>query len=210
MFDKKIAVFALIGASLSCSFAASADDDEAGELAALKFALAPRGDYGFTLTQSCVRTPFQPVPAAGFDPVTHRLLVDGELINTVGSGVMHFAKDGAVTVDSTTVTEISASQLLAGALPVSTPTQFTCAGNFTLQGDRRLAVSLACDVPSGRPGVKVTVQPLDFAGFIGVGARAIDMSSNSGGLHTVTVAVGGTPVQQRERICLQSMKLDKL
>jgi hypothetical protein len=38
------------------------------------------------------------------------------------------------------------------------------------------------------------------------------ISPGAGGelIHTVTVAVAGTAVQQRVRICLQSMKLDAL
>src|SRR5688572_2747053 len=56
------------------------------------------GDYRVVITQTCVRTAYQPPPTAGFDPTTRQLLLDGEMLTAIGSGLMRFAEDGTVQV----------------------------------------------------------------------------------------------------------------
>jgi hypothetical protein len=162
------------------------------------------------MTQSCVRTPFQVPPASGFNPANHALLLPGEVINSVGLGVMHFQYDGTVTVTDAAITELSVNQLAVGQLPVSPKTPFSCAGTYALQPANRVTVSLTCNALTGQPGVTVTLAPFEFEGFVGDDNRPISLSTVSGGTQTVTVAVGGTPVQQRERICLQSLTLGRI
>jgi hypothetical protein len=56
----------------------------------------------------------------------------------------------------------------------------------------------------------VTLAPLNFEGFIAGDRSSINLSTVKPEVHTVTVSNGGIILQQRERICLQSMILDKL
>src|SRR5262245_40555605 len=112
-----LAPLALIGSAV-------AHDDEGPK--------SPRGTYGFTLTQSCVRTPFQPPPAGGFDLTTQALLVDAELVSAYGTGKLKFGRDGALTLEEGRLTEITANLLSAGAKPVSPGTSFNCTGAHSL------------------------------------------------------------------------------
>jgi len=169
-----------------------------------------RGAYGFSLTQSCVRTPFQPPPAAGFDLTTLQLLVDAELVSAFGTGKLRFAKDGVVTLEEGHLTEITANQLSAGSRPVSPGTLFNCTGSYSVQPGSRLGVSLSCNVVTSQPGPSVVLRPLNLEGFIGEDKRSLNLSTVKPEVHTVTVSNGGVVLLQRERICLQSMILDKL
>lgn len=169
-----------------------------------------RGAYGFSLSQSCVRAPFQVPPAAGFDPITRQLLVDAELVSGFGTGQLKFARDGVVTLEEGHLTEITANQLTAGSKPVSDGTRFGCKGTYSVQPSGKLGVSLSCNVVVPQPGPTVTLQPLNFEGFIAADKRSINLSTVKPEVHTVTVSNGGVVLQQRERICLQSMILDKL
>jgi hypothetical protein len=169
-----------------------------------------RGAYGFSLSQSCVRAPFQPPPAAAFDPTTRQLLVDAELVSGFGAGQLKFAKDGVVTLEDGHLTEITANQLSAGSKPVSDGTRFSCTGSYSVQPGSKVGVSLSCNVVVPQPGPKVTLEPLNFEGFIAADRGSINLSTVKPEVHTVTVSNGGVVLQQRERICLQSMVLDKL
>ena len=174
------------------------------------FTRSLRGSYGFSLSQSCVRAPFQVPPAAGFDPTTRQLLVDAELVSGFGTGQLKFAKDGVVTLEDGHLTEITANLLSAGSKPVSDGTRFSCKGSYSAQPGSKLSVSLSCNVVVPQPGPTVTLQPLNFEGFVAEGGRSINLSTVKPEVHTVTVSNAGVVLQQRERICLQSMILDKL
>lgn len=169
-----------------------------------------RGTYGFSLTQGCVRTPFQPPPAAGFDLITQQLLVDGELVHAFGTGKLRFAKDGVVTLEEGQLTEITANLLSAGSKPVSAGTRFNCTGSYNVQPGSKLGVSLSCTVVTPQPGPTVALRPLNLEGFIGEDKRSLNLSTVKPEVHTVTVSNGGVTLLQRERICLHSMVLDKL
>jgi hypothetical protein len=191
---------------ISGSYASDGRADQPGEAEGRTL----NGAYGFSLTQSCVRTPFQTPPAAGFDPVTHQLLVDGEVINSAGLGVLRFLREGQVTVEDGSLAELTTSAVLPGQTPVSTPTKFVCTGTHAQAGGGKLTVSLSCTVLGTPPGQTVTLNPLNFAGFVNRDRQSINLTSAQNEVHTVTISAGGTVVRQRERICLQSMKLDKL
>ena len=201
---ERLACVMLLG--IGCSYASDghADQSEEAESRALK------GSYGFSLTQSCVRTPFQTPPVAGFDPVTHQLLVDGEVINSAGLGVLRFLRDGGVSVEDGFLTELSTAAVSAGQTPVSTGTKFVCTGSHGQAAGGKMTLSLSCTVVGTPPGQTVTLNPLNFEGFVGQDRQSITLTSAQNEVHSVTVSVGGTVVKQRERICLQSMKLDKL
>jgi hypothetical protein len=205
--QKRLAVWAGIALlGVGGSYASDGHTDQPGEAESRLL----KGSYGFSLTQSCVRTPFQTPPAGGFDPVTHQLLVDGEVIDSAGLGVLRFLKDGQVTVEDGFLSELSTASVLAGQTPVSAGTQFVCTGSHAEAAGGKVTVSLSCTVLGTPPGQTVTLNPLNFAGFVGRDRESINLTSAQNELHTVTVSVGGTVVKQRERICLQSMKLDKL
>jgi hypothetical protein len=167
------------------------------------------GDYGFTTSKSCVRTPNQSPPATGFDPITRQLLLDGEAVNGVGSGIMRFARNGTVTM-SGVITEVSQSQLSPGKIPIAPRIEFSCDGAYALHPGDKVTGAFSCNIKNRAPGVTVTLAPLSFEGFIGAGRDAINLSFLGDEIQTVTVSVGGNPIQQRHRMCAQSVSLVKL
>jgi len=168
-----------------------------------------QGSYGFSLTQSCVRTPFQAPPASGFDPATKQLRVAGEFVSGFGAGILRFAKDGIVTLEDGLITEIAASQVSSAQTPVSPGTKFECVGRYQIQPSRKISLSMSCEVAVPQPGLRVVIEPVVFEGFVG-STRTMNLNTTKRDIHTVTVWNGGTALQQRERICLQSLNLDRL
>ena len=166
------------------------------------------GDYRLMTTQTCVRTPFQFPPAAGFDPVTHQLLTAGESLTAVGAGLVRFAEDGSVRILDGIQTEVSVDRISAGQTPVTPPAEFTCSGNYGVQQEK-ISIALSCDVKSPQPGVSVTLGPLNFNGFMGYQRQSIALTNIAGDIQTVSVAVSGNVVQQRQRICSEQALLIK-
>jgi hypothetical protein len=172
---------------------------------------APRflnGTYGFSLTQTCVRTPFTPPPAQGIDPTTKQLRVNGEFVSGYGSGTLTFDRNGTVRLENGLITEISAAQIAVNQTPVTAGTQFGCDGDYTLQSDGKLNLVMVCETAPPQPGLRVVLEPIVFEGFVGRD-RSINLGTYKRDIHTVTVLSGNTPVQQRQRMCLQSLNLDK-
>jgi hypothetical protein len=160
------------------------------------------GDYRVVITQMCVRTPYQPPPASGFDPNTHQLLADGETVTAIGSGLLRFAEDGTVQMLEGVQTEVSVNQAAPGKVPVAPPTQLACSGTYTLR-QRKVALSVSCDVNTPQPGVTVRLGPLSFEGYIDSRQHSISLTDAGANIQTITVSVAGNPVQQRQRICTQ-------
>ncbi len=167
------------------------------------------GTYGFSLTQTCARTAFLPPPANGFDPVTKQLRVNGEFVNGFGSGVLKFERGGIATIENALITEITATQTSVGQTPVSAGTRFGCAGTYTLGNDNKLNVSLSCETAPPAAGLRVIIAPVNFEGFLSSN-RTLNLGTYQRDLQTVTVYSGTTAVQQRERICLQTLNVDRL
>lgn len=168
------------------------------------------GDYGMTLSQTCVLTPFQIPPSIGFDPDTRRLLTDGEINSAVSSGVMRFNKEGEVAIEEGRLTEVLNNKLQPADVPVVAGSEYTCKGSYELHTAGKLSMELACDVKSPRPGVAITIEAVKLEGFIGRRKQNINLSSIEGNIQTVNVSVGDRLVQQRERICIQSVVLSNL
>ena len=197
----RIALMTIATLVLGVPYALARDDESAEFLS---------GEYGFTTLQNCVRTPFLPAAVSGFDPNTHQLLVNGEVAEAVGSGVMQFAKDGTVTVTAGG-TEVQENQISAGQTPVVPGTEYTCSGTYAVEPTNEVTVTLpSCVVKTNSPGVTVTVGPLEFEGYVGKDRRSINLSLLKANIQTVAVSVAGNVVQKRERICIQSLSLDKL
>ena len=184
--------------------------DELVERAALHVSRL-NGDYGFTTLQSCVRTPYQQPPAQGIDPVTLKFLVPGEAAEAVGSGVMTFSRDGSVTADVQGA-ELSVNRLAVGQAAAASGIKYSCSGNYTVDADSRLVVNFpSCTVNTGNPNAVVTVAPLNYTGFVGVGKQALTLSLVDGLLQSVSVAdASGNKTLERQRLCIQSMSLTKL
>jgi hypothetical protein len=198
----RVAMFSMLALLGSSAFAHD-DGDQAPNRAV-------RGTYGFSLTQSCVRTPFQPPPAGGFDLTTQQLLVDAELVSAFGTGKLKFAKDGVVSLEDGQITEITANQLSAGSRPVSAGTRFNCTGSHGVPTPGKLGVSLSCTVVTPQPGPVVELKPLNLEGYLSEDRQSLSLTTVKPEVHTVTVSAGGAVLLRRERICLNSMVLDKL
>jgi hypothetical protein len=147
---------------------------------------------------------------AGFDPATNQLLVAGDIADAVGSGVMHFLPDGTVSVN-VVGTELETNLVAAGDVPVSIGVTYACEGTYALQSGGQITVAFpSCKVSSRQPGVTVTVGPLELGGFIARDRATMNLSEVNGTLETVAVAVGGSVVQQRQRICIASFGLSEI
>ena len=160
------------------------------------------GDYRVVITQTCLRTPYQTPPATGFDPKTGQLMLDADAFTAIGSGLVQFAGDGSVQITEGTQTEVSVKQTAQGMNPITPMVQFTCNGTYTRQ-DTKVTLTLTCAIDSGQPGVTVSLGPQNFEGYIDGGNNTISMTNLAAGIQTITVSVGGSAVQQQQRICTQ-------
>ena len=159
-------------------------------------------DYNVVIDQTCVRTPFGPPPATGFDPGTKALLLPSEPLTATGTGVLRFQDGGVVTLENGLQTEVSMTQTGVGQIPVTPPAAFRCEGTYTVDG-RDLALTLTCEVPTGNPNVKISVGPQNFEGQISLNGHSIDLTNIAGDIQTISVLVSDFPVQERQRICTQ-------
>jgi hypothetical protein len=166
------------------------------------------GEYRVVITSSCVRTPYQPAPATGFDANTGQLLVNGQMLTALGSGLLQFSEDGTVKVLEGVQTELSLDQTAPGATPVAPPVQFTCQGTYTRQG-RKVAMTLPCSIQVPNPGVTVTLGPQNFEGYVSLDRQSVNVINIAGAIQNIVVSVGGNPTQQRQRICTQQMSGSK-
>jgi hypothetical protein len=144
----------------------------------------------------------------GFDPETKALKAPGEPLTIIGTGLLRFAPGGKLTFEEGVQTEASFTQIATGETPIAPPTSFRCDGSYVLRG-RKLAFTLSCDVRTGDPNVKVTVGPQNFEGYVSRDGRSINLTNLAGDIQTITVAVNGTPVQERQRICTQNALASK-
>lgn len=168
------------------------------------------GDYGMTSSQSCVRTPFVEPSTPGFDDATKALLLGGESVSAMGSGMMRFNRDGTVSITDGRFTEILNDKINPGDVPVNGVTEFSCEGDYLRLPDRKINIALECTVESRGPGVVVTIKPLNFEGYVGRAKQTLQLSLIDGAVQTVAVSVGGQVVQQRERICVQNASLSRI
>jgi hypothetical protein len=200
--NKWIHCAGLVAAVAFSGSISSASDLEEDDLRPLS------GEYRVVITSSCVRTPYQPVGTAGFDANTKQLLVEGEMLTALGSGLMRFSLDGTVQILEGVQTEVSLDQYAAGKIPVAPPVEFTCGGTYTRQG-RKLLLNLPCDIKVPNFGVTVTLGPQEFEGYLSRNRQSVNVTNIAGGIQTITVSVGGTPTQQRQRICTQQVSGSK-
>lgn len=168
------------------------------------------GSYGMTSTQSCVRTPFVHPSIKGFDENTKTLLLQGESISALGSGMMQFSRDGTVRVTGGHFTEILNDKTNPGDVPVSALTEYGCEGNYQRLPERKIKIDFECTVKSQGPGVVVSIKPFNFEGYIGRNQQTMQLNLIDGAIQTIAVSINGQVVQQRERICVQNASLSRL
>jgi len=173
--------------------------------------LTIKARYGLTTVQNCVRTPFAPPTAQGIDPSTGKLLTDGEAAVATGSGVMQFNLNGTVTA-SILGAELAQDNLVPGVAPLSTGIKYNCSGTYKTQIDQSLTVKFpSCTVTTANPNVVVTVAPLTLSGYVGGAGRDITLTQLDSAVQTVAVSdTAGHVLQARQRVCVQSMSLNKL
>ena len=70
-------------------------------------------------------------------------------------------------------------------------------------------MSLSCETAPPAAGLRVIIAPVNFEGFLSSN-RTLNLGTYQRDLQTVTVYSGTTAVQQRERICLQTLNVDRL
>ncbi|MES2671325.1 MAG: hypothetical protein V4673_13035 [Pseudomonadota bacterium] len=166
------------------------------------------GTFGFSLTQTCVRTPFLDPAIVGIDPATKQMRVDGEFVNVYGTGTMKFNRNGTVQIPNGFITEISAALTAANQSPVSVGGEFSCEGDYTIKPDGKLNVVLVCETPTPLPNVRVFIQPILLEGFVSPD-RSITLGTYRRDIHSITVFTDGTPTLERERMCLSSFNFVK-
>jgi hypothetical protein len=200
-------VIAILGLAVTGSQASEPSEDDLSSSPASNHV---RGDFGFTTKESCVRTPFQVPSAPGIDPATGQLLVAADVSDAVGTGVMHFSLDGKVSV-SVVGAELQTSQVAVGDIPVTPGVTYACDGTYVLQSGGQIAVSIpSCNVSSNKPGVTVTVGPINLEGFVARDRETMNLNEVKGSIEVVAVSAGGTVVQQRQRICVASYGLSRV
>lgn len=210
---RRVAQACFLPIALMSAWGAHATDTNRSEvngLAAARPGLVS-GVYGLTTMQNCVRTPFLPPQSQGIDPVTRKLLMDGEAAVAVGSGTMHFLPDGRV-LTSVLGSELAQSGLVTGVAPSTTGIRYQCAGTYKVKADQSVTVSFpSCTVSAANPNVVVTVAPLTLQGHVAAGRLGMQLTLVDGGLQTVAVSdPTGRVLQARQRLCVQTMSLDRL
>jgi hypothetical protein len=166
------------------------------------------GDYRVVINHSCVRTPFVPPPANGFDPNTKQLLTEGEAVTALGTGLLRLEQDGSLQLLEGLQTEVSTSIIGAGKTPVTPPAEFACTGNYSVNG-KKMTLTLACEVKTPDPTIKVVVGPQHFEGYIDRNGKTISLTNLAGAIQTISVSAFGNTVQQRQRICTQYALISK-
>jgi hypothetical protein len=167
------------------------------------------GEYRVVINQTCVRTPFQPPPANGFDPATKQLLQEGESITALGKGLLRLDNNGSAELTEGSQTEVSFPSLAPGKTPVTPPADFTCSGTYTLDSGKMVLTLPSCNVRVPEPNITVTVGPQHFEGHVGQNRKTISLTNMAGELQSITVSAFGNPVQQRQRICTQHALLTR-
>lgn len=168
------------------------------------------GEYGLVTTQSCVRTPFHDPSTPGIDPATGQLLLDSEAVATVGTGTISFERDGSLMLSDGVMTELSHTVVSAGATPIPAPSKVNCPGHYSVNSNNEITMSMSCDVAPPQAGVSVVLEPLNFQGHVSRSREHIQLADVPGDLQKVSVLIGNTVVQQRERVCVMTGALTRL
>jgi hypothetical protein len=167
------------------------------------------GAYGMAFSQTCILTPFGPPPSTGFDPTSGALLQEAEVISSESMGVLRLRRNGTATIEGGLLTEAQQNKLHVGDVPAMARIPYTCQGTYQRSGSR-LALELGCNPTPPQPAITITIGPFRLAGFVSADEESLNLAALEGNVQSVEVAVGGTVVQRRERICLQHLSFTRL
>lgn len=167
-----------------------------------------QANYGFTTSNNCVRATPHPPSVIGIDPDTRALLVPGEAVSQSGFGVMHFFKDGRLTLEAT-ASEVNLSQSAPGSLPQTTGLVGACSGTYTLSSGNKVAVHFDCHVDVTTQGVSFDLGPTNAEGFISENGMSVNLNQKDA-LQTVTLALPNGATLVSERVCVQRFALNRI
>jgi hypothetical protein len=165
-------------------------------------------DYGFTTANNCVAAVPHPPTVTGIDPNTRALLVPGQAITQSGGGVMHFFRDGTLTVDATAA-QVNLSLNAPGDSPQTTGLVGTCSGSWTLSSGNKLATHFNCHVNITTQGVSFDLGPTNTQGFISIDGSSINLDQDDN-LQIVTLMLPNGAKVVSERTCVQRFALNKV
>lgn len=167
-----------------------------------------RVDYGFTTANNCVAATPHPASVTGIDPDTRVLLVPGQAITQSGGGVMHFFRDGTLTLNATAA-QVNLSLNAPGDAPQTTGLVGTCKGSYTLSSGNQIATHFNCHVNITTTGVSFDLGPTNTHGFISTDGSSINLNQDDN-LQTVTLALPNGATLVSERTCVQRFALNKV
>jgi hypothetical protein len=165
------------------------------------------GHYGFTTDQTCVRTLPQPPGTVSIDPDTRMLLVDGEIIDMSGSGIMTFSRDGGFTLRGVAA-EFQKATLSAGDVPIRDGFLPVCSGTYVTDENNKLSVEFDCTIDVPSLGATIQAGPVLAEGYVGRGARSITLNLLQN-VQTLTVSMPGG-IAEFQRVCLQRFALQRV
>ena len=166
------------------------------------------GNYGFTTSNNCVRAIPHPPSIVGIDPNTRQLLVPGEAIAQSGLGVMHFFKNGTMTLEAT-ASEVNLDKIAAGDFPSTPGLDGTCRGTYTLAAGNKVTLLFNCHIDIPSTGVSFDLGPTEAVGFMGDRSRSMNLSQKEN-IQTVTLFLPNGAMLKSERVCVQRFALNKL
>lgn len=169
-----------------------------------------KGVYGMSFSQTCMLAPIQPPPSVGFDEQTKELLVDAEVVSAVSNGLVHFQKGGKLVIRDAQLTEIFNDKTLAGNKAVGSRNKYSCAGDYQFTGKSKISAQLSCSVHIPVPGVAATIEPFLLEGYVSKSKEFVNLTALEGNVQKYQLSVGGQIVEERQRVCLQTLNMGKL
>ena len=170
--------------------------------------------YGFTTSVICVATPPAPPGTQSIDPNTGAFLFGGEAVDATGGGTMTFKKDGTMTLEAPG-NQLRRDKIFPGGIPFVDSIAGSCTGTYNITNDpkngRHLIASYSCSLDEPTVDLKVAVGPVTWDAHIGPSANELHGFGplNIQTIHAVRRSTGET-LSEQQRICIQTVALDKL
>ena len=194
-----LAVSTLItGSALAFDF-----DSDRGDKRARYF----HGNYGFTTDQTCTRSVPQAPGSVSIDPDTRQLLVDAEIVDMSGSGIISFTKKGVFTLTGKAA-EYHKSKLAAGEMPIQDGFFPECVGTYALDDNNKVSVEFNCKIQVPAQNATIAAGPVFAEGYIARDGQSITLNLLQN-IQTLTVSLPQTTLEF-QRVCLQRFDLEKV
>ncbi|WLQ15804.1 hypothetical protein O5O45_07745 [Hahella aquimaris] len=165
-------------------------------------------EFGFTTDQTCVRSLPQAPGTVSIDPDTRQLLVDAQIVDMSGYGVMTFSRDGTMTLEQAAAGELNKSNLASGDFPIQTGFSPYCEGTYELKKDNQIAVAFNCVIDVPAQSATIHAGPVYADGYLTRGGRGMTLNLQQN-IQTLTVDLPGTSIEF-QRMCLQRFALEKI